>query len=165
MKLYLVRHADAEAEPPEGLGDEGRSLTLKARGQALGHFTALSERMTGLQVVLTSPLVRTVQTAQLLSLALKHEGSLRAHRSLQPEMPVGKLEQLLADFAGEASVALVGHQPIMGAFAAHLLGLQSFPRPVQPGTVVGLEFAGGVTPGAARLLFYAPMGQPLVEAV
>ena len=165
MKLYLVRHADAEVEPAEGMGDEGRSLTSKARAAALSHFASLAERMAGLHVVLASPLVRTVQTAQLLSLALKHEGPLRVHRGLQPEMPVGKLDVLLSALAGEASLALVGHNPVMGAFAAHLLGLPSFPRPVQPGTVVGLDCSAGVSPGQAKLLFYAPLGQPVQETV
>lgn len=165
MKLYLVRHADAEVEPAEGMGDEGRSLTSKARAAALAHFGALAEHMAGLHVVLASPLVRTVQTAQLLSLALRHDGPLRVHRSLQPEMPVGKLDVLLSDVAGETSLALVGHQPVMGAFAAHLLGLPTFPRPVQPGTVVGLDLSAGISPGQAKLLFYAPVGQPVQETV
>jgi phosphohistidine phosphatase len=56
-------------------------------------------------------------------------------------------------------VVLVGHQPTMGAIAAYLLGLPTFPRAVMPGTAIGLERA---EPGqAARLLFYAAPGHPV----
>lgn len=164
MRIYLVRHGDADAEIPEGLGDEARALTSKARQNTLAHFSALVERMEKLDLILTSPLVRAVQTAQLLSLALKHEGPLKAHRSLLPDMPVGALETVLNDHAGE-NLVLVGHQPSMGAMAAHLLGMQTFPRQVNPGTVIGLERPDGEPGAAARLIFYAPPQQAILETL
>lgn len=169
MKVFLVRHGDADAEIPEGLGDEARALTAKARQVLVQHFSALAKRMEAVDLVLTSPLVRTVQTAQILSLQLDREGPLRAHRSLLPDMPVGALESVLNEHVGE-NLVLVGHQPSMGAMAAHLLGMQSFPKPVNPGTVIGLERpdeplgpAGSSDP--ARLLLYAAPGQPILESL
>lgn len=163
-----MRHADADAEIPEGLGDEARALTAKARATALAHFTSLAERMGPISLVLTSPLVRTVQTAQILSSASKHEGSLKAHRSLLPDMPVGSVESVLAEHVGQ-HLALVGHQPSMGALAAHLLGMQAFPKPVSPGTVIALERAvegsGDEPAGPARLLFYAAPGQQVLDSI
>ena len=70
MKVFLVRHGDADAEIPEGLGDEARALTTKARGVLLHHFASLANRMESTNLLLTSPLVRTVQTAQMLAFAL-----------------------------------------------------------------------------------------------
>ena len=69
---------------------------------------------------------------------------------------------------------LVGHQPSIGAMAAHFLGLQSFPKQVNPGTVIGLEIVENLakesaalsdTPAtmAAQLIFYAAPGHPLLE--
>ncbi len=161
MRVFLIRHGDADAEIPEGLGDEARALTAKARQAIFNHFAGLADRMPHLTLVLTSPLVRTVQTAQILSISQKLEGPLRAHKALLPDMPVGALEPILSEQAGE-SLVLVGHQPTMGAMAAHLLGMQSFPKPVNPGTVIGLEKPDGE--GLAKLLFYAAPGQPVVEA-
>jgi phosphohistidine phosphatase len=162
LRIFLVRHGDADAEIPEGLGDEARALTAKARHNVLAHFSALAERMEKADLVLTSPLVRAVQTAQLLCIAQKHEGPLRAHRSLLPDMPVGSLDKVLTDHAGETLV-LVGHQPSMGAMAAHLLGIQAFPRQVNPGTVIGLQRADAQS--QTRLLFYAAPGQQVVESL
>lgn len=165
MKLFLVRHGDANAEFPEGLRDDARALTSRARTQVASHFSSLAKRMPEVELVLTSPLVRAVQTAQILSTVLKHEGLLKVHRALLPDMPVGAMETLIHEHAGE-NIALVGHQPSVGAVAAHLLGLQAFPKPVQPGTVIGLEMAEDAEPGThAKLLFYAPPGQPLSETL
>ncbi|MBI3183485.1 MAG: histidine phosphatase family protein [Myxococcales bacterium] len=163
MKVFLVRHGDADAEIPEGLGDEARALTAKARLAMNQHFGGLANRLEVVDLVLTSPLVRCVQTAQILSLALGHDGLLRAHRSLLPDMPVGALDSVLTEHPGE-NLVLVGHQPSMGAMAAHLLGLQSFPKPVNPGTVIGLEREDGEA-GRVRLLLYAAPGQPVLESL
>jgi phosphohistidine phosphatase len=162
LRIYLVRHGDADADIPEGLSDEARALTAKARQQLWAHFESLKQRIQSADAVLTSPLVRTVQTAQILSLSLQHAGPLRAHRSLLPDMPVGVIASALAEHAGQ-NVILVGHQPSMGAVASHLLGLQTFPRPVSPGTVIGLERTE--SDGDTRFLFYAALGQPVLETL
>jgi phosphohistidine phosphatase len=163
LRLFLVRHGDADAEIPEGLGDEARALTSKARVNTAQHFAALSERMGPISLILTSPLVRTVQTAQILSAVVKHEGLLRVHRCLLPDMPVGAAEPVIREHADQ-NLVLVGHQPSMGALAAHLLGMQSFPKPVNPGTVIGLEHTEGENPGL-KFLFYAPPGQQVLDVI
>ena len=162
MKVFLVRHADADADIPEGLDDAARSLTVKARVTAHAHFLGLRARMESAALILSSPLVRTVQTAQILSLALGLEVPLRAERSLLPDMPVGSLDGVLAAHS-DSDLVLVGHNPSMPAMAAHLLAMQAFPRVVPPGTVIGLE--RGQAGARARLLFFAPPGQPVAETL
>jgi phosphohistidine phosphatase len=163
LRIFLVRHGDADAEIPEGLGDEARALTAKARSNTAHHFASLAERMGPISLILTSPLVRTVQTAQILSFAVKHEGLLRVHRCLLPDMPVGAVEPVIAEHADQ-NLVLVGHQPSMGALAAHLLGMQSFPKPVNPGTVIALERTEGENPGL-KFLFYAAPGQQVIDVI
>ena len=168
MRIFLVRHGEADAEAPEGLGDEARALTAKARANTTAHFAALAERIGPVSLVLTSPLVRTVQTAQMLAAALKYEGSLKVHRCLLPDMPVGAVTPVLDEHLGE-NIVLVGHQPSMGALATHLLGMQSFPKQVSPGTVIAIErpdpTEAGVAPAPAKLLFFASPGQPLLDVL
>lgn len=159
MKIILVRHGDADAEIPEGLDDEGRALTTRARLALPNHFAPLAARIAPPNIIYMSPLVRAVQTATLLAQALKYEGPLRTTRNLFPDGPVGALESLLGE---HESVVLVGHQPSMGAAAAHFLGLGAFPKPVQPGTVIALERGDGIAP---RLLFYAAPGQPVLDGL
>ncbi len=163
VKLYLVRHADADADIPEGLDDGARALTAKAREKVHAHFGALRPHMQGVALILTSPLVRTVQTAQILALAQALDVPLRADRCLLPDMPVGSLDGVLAQHPDE-DLVLVGHNPSMPAMAAHLLAMQAFPRAVSPGTVIGLERTADEG-GRARFLFFAPPGQPLATAL
>ena len=160
MKLFLVRHAHADSEVPEGLDDAARALTHKARALIFDHFAGLKPRMRGVDLVLTSPLVRTVQTAQILVIAQQLDVPLHAHRSLLPDMPVGSQEALLASHLDQTLV-LVGHNPSMPAMAAHLLRLSQFPRSMTPGTVLGMKLEAIDKP--ARLLFFAPPGEAVVE--
>jgi len=167
VKVFLVRHADADAEIPEGLGDEARTLTTKSRAAVRAHFGALKERLGAPALVLTSPLTRCVQTSTILTQAIGYDGPLRSHRALLPDGPVGAIDALLRENT-EDSLVLVGHQPSMGSITAHLLGLPSFPKPFAPGTVLGLELTAPTTPEGpfkASLLFYAPPGQPLLESL
>ncbi len=161
MRLFLVRHGDADAEVPEGLDDDARPLTTRGR-LALGpHFAALKPHLGTPAVIYMSPLVRAVQTATLLADALGFEGPLRTHRSLFPNGPVGALQSLL-EGPPDQTVVLVGHQPSMGASAAHFLGLNSFPKPVSPGTVIGIDL---LATEAGTLLLYAAVGQPIQQTL
>lgn len=159
MKVILVRHGDAEADIPEGMEDDARVLTPRARLALPAHFAALAPHLGTPDVIFTSPLVRAVQTATLLAAALKYEGPLKTHRHLYPDSAVGAVEAIVSGH-GEGTVVLVGHQPTLGATAAHLLGIPSFPRPVNPGTAIGLERLDGAE-APARLLFYGAPGHPV----
>lgn len=131
----------------------------------MSHFKALMSRLGTPDSVLCSPLVRTVQTATLLAMAIGYEGPLRAHRSLMPDVPVGAIDTLLETQQGETLI-LIGHQPSMGAMAAHLLGLQAFPRAVYPGTVIAIERNPPQAEASAnKFLFYATPGQPVLERI
>lgn len=161
VRVFLIRHGDADADIPEGLEDEGRALTARARLSLPSHFAALVPHIGIPNAIYMSPLVRAVQTATLLAQALHFEGPLKANRTLFPNGPVGAIEALLGERSGQ-TIVLVGHQPSMGSTAAHFLGLGSFPRPVQPGTVIGIERADDGL-GAGKLLVYAAPGQAVLE--
>ena len=165
MKVFLVRHADADAEIPEGLADEARALTAKARAGIRLHFGGVKDRLGLPDLVLTSPLVRCVQTSMLLADALAYEGPMKAHRALLPDMPVGAIDALLTEQPAQTLV-LVGHQPSMGSMASYLLGQPSFPKQVTPGSVIGLDVTlNGDGSKAVKLLFFAAPGQPVLESL
>ena len=113
MQLFLVRHAIAVASAPDHpdatrpLTPEGRARFIKAvRGaKALGwRFDHLYH----------SPLTRAVQTAELLRPLL--DGPC----TTLPDLARAPDEEMLAHIEG-ARVALVGHEPHLGALAAWLV--------------------------------------------
>ncbi|MEI7894874.1 MAG: histidine phosphatase family protein, partial [Myxococcales bacterium] len=65
MKLYVMRHGPAEDTAPSGR-DGDRTLTVSGRSRTDGVVSALIEKGEAPHAVLTSPLVRTVQTAEIV---------------------------------------------------------------------------------------------------
>lgn len=122
MLLTLVRHGDANA-PNNSLGDEGRCLSLRGREQARAAGRALAPQCTQLTHVWTSPLVRAVQTTELMLAALAFDGIVETRDDLYPDSAPSSLLQALAKLESNADVLVVGHMPYMASLASELLGM------------------------------------------
>jgi phosphohistidine phosphatase len=123
MRLYLVRHADAEPGEP----DELRPLTAHGRQQAreLGAQLA-AEGATGAAVV-TSPLLRARETAEEIARALGTTA--QPDERLAPGATADSVRETAAEHADNAAIVAVGHQPDCGRIAAELT---SGPEPPFP---------------------------------
>ena len=124
MQIFLIRHAEAIDETLE-LRDPHRHLTDRGRDQA----RALGERLrwhdcTVIEVW-TSPLVRAVQTAEVVLATMGTQVPVRAEPALAPGGDVRPLVQRLSAGA-PGSVALVGHEPILSGIGALLTGRPDF---------------------------------------
>ena len=138
--LYLVRHAIAEVQSATGR-DADRKLTRE--GIAKMRQVARGLQRIGVEpdVVLSSPLERAEQTAELLCRVLAPELSVRIHPPLAPGGSCKDLLRNLPHPSGAQHLFLVGHEPDLGRLAAHLLtgsptGLQ---LPLKKGGVVAIE--------------------------
>ena len=119
IRIYLVRHGIA-IEPEGGIADESRWLTAKGRRRFKRLARAFARLGEPLDHLFSSPLVRAVQTAELLAFA-----SLRYDVTILEELrPEGGVGRLLAEVArrvkDEEAVMLVGHDPQMSALVAAL---------------------------------------------
>ena len=128
MELILWRHAEAH-DAKEGQDDLERALTPRGEKQA-ARMSAWLERQLpqGLRVV-SSPARRTEQTAQ----ALGRKYKLRAE--LLPDGTPTDLLELVQWDKGNGAVLVVGHQPVLGQTAAHLLGLGQEACSIRKGAV------------------------------
>ena len=117
MRVTLIRHAEAGDDAPR---DESRALTSRGRADARRLGRALARRGVRFTAIVTSPLVRAVQTAEIVAAATDYRGRMIATDLLQPEAPRGRRGRFLATLADETSVALVAHEPILSAVAAAL---------------------------------------------
>ena len=124
MVIHLVRHAEAIERAPE-IPEEQRYLTQ--RGRKRFRKVARSLRKSGIKpdVILTSPLVRAVQTAEILAQALKFKGDLVVSALLAHGFLPEELDELLQGFPEARVIALVGHEPEFGEVARTLLGVAS----------------------------------------
>jgi phosphohistidine phosphatase len=123
MDLILWRHAEAE---DIASSDLARALTTRGRKQAQTVAKWLRTRLPDDAVVLASPAVRTIQTAETLS------DQYRVVRELAPN---ASAEDVLATAGWPKGVAqtvvIVGHQPTLGYVAARLLAASNTSWPVK----------------------------------
>lgn len=141
MKLYVMRHGPAEAEADSG-ADGDRALTVSGRQCVREVARALMEASEEPSEVVTSPLVRAVQTAEIVAVLTKlgdRQGGVRVRRELAPGGPAAQLARRIAS-QGRKRVMLVGHEPDLSALVSRLLGM-SFGRGLDKGTVVGLHLS------------------------
>ena len=117
MDLFLIRHA-AAAEGALYCADGERPLTAAGRKSALAVGASLAEHGVKLDRLCTSPLVRAVETAELVAVSLHYEGQLEILPAL---MPAGEPNEVIAQLRG-GRTAVVGHLPSIGNLLGHLLG-------------------------------------------
>jgi phosphohistidine phosphatase len=125
VRILLVRHADAVSETA-ALPDEYRYLSPAGRHQVRELSALLAEAGLELGAVVTSPLVRAVQTAELLVRWLDWNGSIEATHHLAPggapaRVSADWLARCAEPLAGATLVA-VGHEPSISHMTGQLAG-------------------------------------------
>jgi len=137
MRIYLVRHADS-VDRIGTMPDAARYLS--ARGRVSFREMAARFRETGARPVhiFTSPLLRAVQTAEILSEAIRYEGAVVVAPQLSPGFDEEGLDAVLDECPGADQVALVGHEPDLGRVLTRMLSL---PRdlPMRKGAIAALD--------------------------
>ena len=121
-ELYLIRHGIAEERGDGWPDDRKRPLTNAGLSRLRREASGLARLGAGFDVVLTSPLVRTRQTAEAIASQFDPRPPIVAVESLSPE---GNYQAMLTDLEKQSRrsrIALVGHEPGIGEFAARLAG-------------------------------------------
>ena len=121
MEVFLVRHAQSVDETLE-IKDPARPLTAAGRDQARGLGERLRWHDCEPTHVLTSPLVRAVQTAELVIGALGSSCMVNVEPALAPAASARAVVAALAALPDDASVMLFGHEPGLSDVAALLVG-------------------------------------------
>lgn len=137
MRIHLVRHSEAVDRIPS-MPDASRYLS--ARGRMAFREMARRFRDAGGRPgrILTSPCIRAVQTAEILSETLGYDGEVVVDLRLSPGFDVEKLGAALEECPGETEIAFVGHEPDLGGILTRLLSL---PRayPMRKGAIAALD--------------------------
>ena len=155
MKVYLIRHGIA-AERGTYADDEQRPLT----DRGIKKTAKVAQRLLDLDItfdlILTSPLIRAYQTAEILQ-----RSSLSPNIEVfAPLKPKGKIEDWLEWLRTwqidrpSGNLALVGHQPDLGNWIEMLVwGTIKEQIVVKKAGVVGLQLPSTDTPIARSTLF------------
>ena len=145
MILYFLRHGKAGS--PQAADDDIRELTERGR-KALGAAGPLWHRLNlRPDVVISSPLARALQTAELFCEAMGGEPI--ADDLLRPGASWGQLARAMAQHPDARRVMFVGHEPDMSSAIAHLTGAASVR--MRKGGLACVEFYGVPEPGGGEI--------------
>ena len=124
IELYLIRHGVAEERGEAWPDDAKRPLSEAGMSRLRKSARGLSRLGVSFDVIVTSPLVRTRQTAEIVAAGVDPRPHIVSTESLAPG---GSMAAVMADLekhAKRARIAIVGHEPGIGELAARLAGLR-----------------------------------------
>lgn len=133
MKLYVMRHGPAEDDSPTGR-DADRVLTTDGRDRTRSVARALVAEGEAPLTIMSSPLVRALQTAEIVAAMTDLEkrvrstvdaggatGTVEVRRELAPGGDEMNLASTLLR-EGRKRVMIVGHEPDLSVLVARLIG-------------------------------------------
>jgi phosphohistidine phosphatase len=146
MILYFLRHGRAE-QHTDG-PDAERHLTKRGTQELKGAGPLWNRLKLRPELILTSPLVRAVQTAEIAQATLAVKTDPKADDRLQPGATWASMAQAMADHHESARVMFVGHNPDFESAIETLCGAAVRLR---PGGVACVEFPGVPEPGQGEI--------------
>lgn len=120
MRLYFLRHGLAD-HPEWTEPDSLRPLNAKGIEKMERSGQVIHEMDLGLDAILTSPLVRAQQTAELAGKHLENT-PVRLDDRLAPGFNLDSLAEMLVDYADASALMLVGHEPDFSEVLGGLTG-------------------------------------------
>ncbi|HEY3422605.1 MAG TPA: phosphohistidine phosphatase SixA [Methanocellaceae archaeon] len=151
-ELFIIRHGPAGKSLDDKKLDEARPLTKKGKEKMKEIARGLSDMDISFDKIVTSPLLRCAETADILS---KCSGGKKSVESIDALKPGGSGDELIGylnALDGVDNVAIVGHEPFLSEFASYCLAKSknSF-IDLKKGGVIALEFGGMIKPGAGKI--------------
>jgi phosphohistidine phosphatase len=154
-ELYLIRHGIAEERGDAWPDDAKRPLTDEGIARMRKAARGLAELGTTFDVILTSPLVRAKQTAEIVADTFETRPPIIVTEALSPDGAYGALFLELEKQARRSRIALVGHEPGIGELGARLVGARQ-PFEFKKGAVCRIDVDALPPDGAGTLRWFAP---------
>ena len=152
-ELYIVRHAIAAERGSEWPDDTKRPLTERGIHRFKQEVAGLRSLDASIDEIITSPLVRAKQTADLLASGLGGKPVVRILKALEPGHSPTAIIGQVAKLARRNRIAIVGHEPGLGELAAHLLGA-SRPLPFRKGSICRIDLESLTSKRAGSLIWF-----------
>lgn len=121
MFIYFLRHASAGQRLPDAKKDEKRGLDKDGIEQCGYVGRALAALGVHVEIIISSPLKRSTQTASLVGNEMGHEGKLVLENGLRPQATFSDFQKMLAKYARQDAILLVGHNPNLREFLGRII--------------------------------------------
>jgi phosphohistidine phosphatase len=154
MQLYFVRHATASSKAKWTADDDLRPLTSAGRLR----FTTECEALVGAgalqpELIVTSPILRASQTAELLRENLPGPAKIVEDERLGHGFDLAGLAAILGEHPATSSVAIVGHNPSFEAVLSTVIGTADID--MRKGAIALVDGQNPAEP-SGRLMWLAP---------
>ena len=153
LELYLIRHGVAAERGKDWPDDSKRPLTPDGIARLRREARALNALSVGFDQIVSSPLVRTRQTADVFAEELKGKPPVVTADALAPAGTPAAVIQELVKHVRKARLALVGHEPNLGELAAELIGARA-PLEFKKGGICRIDFDVLPPKGTGRLRWF-----------
>jgi phosphohistidine phosphatase len=121
MNLYVLRHASAGTRRINPLLDVKRPLDKDGKQHCLYLAHVLRALQTSFDLVISSPLKRSLQTAQMVATETGYEQNVLISNALSPAATFSQFQRMLRECEGHENVLVVGHNPNITATLQWLL--------------------------------------------
>jgi len=153
LELYLIRHGVAAERGEDFPDDSKRPLTNGGISRLRKEAKALDAIGVTIDHIITSPLVRTKQTADIFAESLKSKPSVSQSDALAPAGTSTAVVQELAKHMRKGRIALVGHEPNIGELAGRLIGAR-MPLEFKKGAICRIDFEVFPPKGIGQLRWF-----------
>jgi len=138
VELYLLRHGVAE-EGNAHIPDAERALTNEGRRKLRQALESAYAAGLAPSLILTSPLKRAVQTAEIAKDVLKYKNQLFRTKALAPGATVEQVWDEVRVHRDERSLLLVGHNPLFSELSGYLLGSNDLQVDFKKGAILRID--------------------------
>lgn len=121
MILYLMRHASAGMFRENPALDSKRGLVKEGKEQCMLMARMLSALKVQVDVIVSSPLKRAMQTAQFVGTELGYDAKVEVSEALLPHADFTAFQVMLGKYSGHEGLLAVGHNPILFQFLGRLI--------------------------------------------
>ncbi|MGA9407287.1 MAG: phosphohistidine phosphatase SixA [Bacteroidota bacterium] len=151
MRLYFLRHADAETEGHAN--DIDRELTPEGIAEAERVSDAVHLLKLNITAILTSPMARAKATAEIVA---KQFPSIRIQileQLISTADPLNLFRELQS-FPRDSRLLLVSHKPFVSRCVAHLININGEPKlSIKKASLACVEVGSPVQRGAGVLVW------------
>jgi phosphohistidine phosphatase len=152
MELYFLRHGQAGERSEWDGPDEKRPLTEAGKAQTAREAAGLAKLGLTPDLILTSPLTRARQTAEIAAEGLGGPERVALDERLGPGFDRKELGRIVSEYSNRNRLMLVGHEPDFSDVVGRLIGDAKVV--IKKGGLAAVEITG-LEPLRGRLLWLA----------
>lgn len=154
MNIYLIRHGEAEKASLQKK-DFDRKLTPEGEQKIEAAAEGWKLLISNFSHIISSPLTRAVQTAEIVAAVYKFHGKVLIDKRLSPGSKTQSIVDICYEIMGN-DMAFVGHEPDFSEHFSNLISSAGAFVDFKKGMIAKIGFDGKVRLGKGVLEFLIP---------